>query len=264
MKKSFKISLTIFLILVSTGENALTQKGKFFGEWNFNAPEAPSDYAIGEMIVTEESFIINYPGSSMGSYTALYSLENDTLTYTVSDVTGKLGFVDDNTLAGYTFWSGGYSLITLTRKHSPVEQNKAIAQKFIDLWTNHDSIGIANLYADKFVGEDLAFGVKITDKPGVVSFVNGTVRGVPDLEFISTSIIASDSMAMVEWIWKGTFTIGFLPNYPGTNKPFSVRGASVMNIRNGKIIRLSDYYDKNTFLKAVGLQYTDPKVIVKK
>ena len=145
-----------------------------------------------------------------------------------------------------------------------MEQNMLIAQKFIDLWTNHDSIGIANLYADKFIGEDLAFGVKITDKPRVVRFVNGTVRGIPDLEFISTYIISNDSMAMVEWIWKGTFTNGFLPNYPGTNKPFSVRGATVMNIRNKKIVRLTDYYDKNSFLKAVGLKYTDPKIIIAK
>jgi ketosteroid isomerase-like protein len=40
---------------------------------------------------------------------------------------------------------------------------------------------------------------------------------------------------------------------PATNKPFRVRGASVVEFRDGKINRESDYWDLATYLKQVGL-----------
>jgi steroid delta-isomerase-like uncharacterized protein len=142
-----------------------------------------------------------------------------------------------------------------------IENNKSIAQQFIETWSNHDSIKVASLYAENFLYQDKAFTSTFKTKEKLISFVNGTVKGIPDLVFVPTSVIANDTMAMIEWIWKGTFTVGWLPNYPGTNKPFQIQGVTVFQIKNGLITRSTDYYDKNSFLKAVGLQYADPKLI---
>jgi ketosteroid isomerase-like protein len=38
-----------------------------------------------------------------------------------------------------------------------------------------------------------------------------------------------------------------------TNKPFEVRGATVVDFRDGRISRNSDYWDLTTYLRQVGL-----------
>jgi ketosteroid isomerase-like protein len=40
---------------------------------------------------------------------------------------------------------------------------------------------------------------------------------------------------------------------PATNKPFEVRGSSIVEFRDGKISRNSDYWDLATYMKQVGL-----------
>jgi steroid delta-isomerase-like uncharacterized protein len=135
-----------------------------------------------------------------------------------------------------------------------IENNKAIAKQFIEAWSNHDSIKVASLYADKFLYQDKAFISTHRSKEKLISFVHGTVKGIPDLVFEYTNVTASDSLAAIEWIWKGTFTVGWPPYYPGTNTPFKIQGVTFFVIKDGLITRSTDYYDKMTFLKAVGLQ----------
>jgi limonene-1,2-epoxide hydrolase len=58
----------------------------------------------------------------------------------------------------------------------------------------------------------------------------------------------------IEWIMSGTDTAVF-----GTGKPFSVRGVSIVEVRNGKINSISDYYDAATIMRQVGaLPAADP------
>lgn len=130
-----------------------------------------------------------------------------------------------------------------------IEENRAIARKYIEAWNIHDSITVASLFPDTFLYQDIALNMKTTTNPKLISFVKGTVQGAPDLTFQVNSVIASDTMAMVEWTWKGTFTGGWGIKYPATNKPFTIQGVSVMVIKNGKIIRNFEYYDGDFFRK---------------
>lgn len=46
---------------------------------------------------------------------------------------------------------------------------------------------------------------------------------------------------------------GDLAGMPATHKKFSIRGASVVELNNARIKRISDYWDLVTFLKQLGL-----------
>jgi steroid delta-isomerase-like uncharacterized protein len=56
----------------------------------------------------------------------------------------------------------------------------------------------------------------------------------------------------MEWTMSGTQT-GEMPGMPATGKTFSLRGASVVELRDGKLTRCSDYWDLVTLLKQLGL-----------
>ena len=145
--------------------------------------------------------------------------------------------------------------IGCSNQNNQVEENKAIAKQFIEAWDNHDSVKVASLYSDNFIYQDMTFGFKISNnKNELIRFVNGTIKGVPDLHFKVNSVIASDSISSIEWTWTGTFSGGWGENYPANNKSFAIQGVTVMNIKNGLITFSKDYYDNKPFRKVVALQ----------
>jgi steroid delta-isomerase-like uncharacterized protein len=61
-------------------------------------------------------------------------------------------------------------------------------------------------------------------------------------ELKSRLIAADEKWGAMEWVWRGRQTKD-LPGLPATNKPFEVRGATVVEFANGKISRNADYWD---------------------
>jgi steroid delta-isomerase-like uncharacterized protein len=86
------------------------------------------------------------------------------------------------------------------------------------------------------------------------AFIQGAVDGFPDLKFALTSQFSAGDWAAMEWTWTGTHAA--LPGMPATTKPFRVRGATIIELRDGKIKRNTDYWDLATLLKQVGLMPT--------
>ncbi len=146
-----------------------------------------------------------------------------------------------------------FSIIGCTDKK--INENEALARSFIDAWSKHDVDKIISLFVDDCLYEEVASGRKFTSKKAIAGYAKSTLSGVPDTDIETVSVIASDHLAMVEWIWKGTNTVGWPSmGIPATNKYFEVRGTSVMNIENKLIKRNSDYWDWNTFMKGIGVE----------
>jgi ketosteroid isomerase-like protein len=57
-----------------------------------------------------------------------------------------------------------------------------------------------------------------------------------------------DGHGSIEWVFSGTDAGMFK-----TGKQFSVRGVSIVTVKNGKISRNVDYYDAATLMKQLGL-----------
>jgi len=68
----------------------------------------------------------------------------------------------------------------------------------------------------------------------------------------AVTVAADGKSGALEWIFHGR-QIKDVPGLPATNTPFHVRGSSVVQFRDGKIARESDYWDLTTYMKQVGL-----------
>jgi ketosteroid isomerase-like protein len=66
---------------------------------------------------------------------------------------------------------------------------------------------------------------------------------VPDFTVAVTACCGADTWGLLEWVLSGTHH----------GKRFSVRGATIVELREGKIRRCSDYFDAATFMRQVGL-----------
>jgi steroid delta-isomerase-like uncharacterized protein len=104
------------------------------------------------------------------------------------------------------------------------------------------------------VYEDVTFGAVNNGKNAVGAFATTTFAAFQELRFdLKSRIVSSDGKSgAIEWTWRGRQTKDF-PGLPATNKPFEVRGATVVEFVDGKISRNSDYWDLGTYRKQVGL-----------
>ena len=136
-------------------------------------------------------------------------------------------------------------------KNEKKVSNEKLAKSFCEAWSNCDGEKIASLFADIFTYEEVCSGRVFADKDALIGYINATCSGAPDLKSIPTKIISSGNQLVIEWIFKGTNTVGW-PNIPANNGTFNLKGVSVMEIENGKIKNNREYWDWQTFARAVG------------
>jgi len=135
-----------------------------------------------------------------------------------------------------------------------IQQNESIARSFIEAYDTHNANKLTSLFTDKFLYTEVPSGRTYSNSVDLASYMTKTIAGVPDTKFEIVSVIANEEYAAVEWIWKGTNSVGWdFMGIPATGKYFELPGVSVMEIENQKIIRNSDYWDWNTFMQLLGV-----------
>jgi steroid delta-isomerase-like uncharacterized protein len=121
-------------------------------------------------------------------------------------------------------------------------------------WSSNNVERLLPLFTDSVEYEDVTLGAVNRGANALRDFATGTFAAFADLKFeLKSHFVAADGKSgAMEWIWRGRQTKDF-PNLPATNKPFEVRGATVVEFTDGRISRNSDYWDLATYMKQVGL-----------
>jgi steroid delta-isomerase-like uncharacterized protein len=123
----------------------------------------------------------------------------------------------------------------------------ALAEKWIAAWNSHDPDKMLSLSTDDIFYEDVPFGEVSHGSAELRKFYLSEIEGVPDLELKLERSSIHDGHGTIEWTFSGTDKGVFK-----TGKKFSVRGVSVIDLRDGKISRNVDYYDVVTIMRQVG------------
>ncbi len=123
---------------------------------------------------------------------------------------------------------------------------------YLAAWS-HDLEKLMTYFPEDVVYEDAALGVVNHNKTELRKFASDFFTAFPDTHFEFISAVVSGNHAAVEWVMSGTQT-GDMPNMPASNKKMSVRGVSVMEIRNGKVVHDVDYWDFATFRRQLGFE----------
>ncbi len=125
-------------------------------------------------------------------------------------------------------------------------------------WNAHDVEKIATFYTDDCIKEDIAIGKSTRGKKEMKALITGAFTSMPDMNIKLVTIFDSGNSAATEWIMSGSYSNDYPGMSPATGKNFSVRGATIMELHNGKISRTSDYWNFASFLQQVGL--TNPQI----
>ena len=124
----------------------------------------------------------------------------------------------------------------------------AIAEKWFAAWNSHSPDKMLPVFTDDVFYEDVAFGEVSHGSAELRKFAASEFEGVPDLELKVLRAIIHNGHGTIEWIFSGTDKAVFK-----TGKKFSVRGVSVIDVRDGKIARCLDFYDSATIMRQVGV-----------
>ena len=126
--------------------------------------------------------------------------------------------------------------------------DSAVADKWIAAWNSHDPEKMLSTFTDDVYYEDVAFGEVSHGQAEFRKFAAEEFEGVPDLEIKLVHAAVHNGHGTVEWSFSGTDKGVYK-----TGKKFTVRGVSVIDVRDGKISRSIDYYDTGTIMKQVGV-----------
>ena len=136
---------------------------------------------------------------------------------------------------------------------SKADPGAALAEKWIAAWNSHNPDKMLSLFTDDIVYEDVAFGEVSHGGAELRKFFLSEIEGVPDLELKLLRANIHGGHGTIEWEFSGTDKDVFK-----TGKKFTVRGVSVIDLRNGKISRNLDFYDVATIMRQVGVLPTSP------
>jgi steroid delta-isomerase-like uncharacterized protein len=132
--------------------------------------------------------------------------------------------------------------------------------RFAEFWNTHDLSLLDAVYAEDAVFEDVTEGATYGGLEKIRVSFGEDITYAPDISIDVVSLFASANRGALEWVWSGTQT-GDIPGLlPATGKAFSVRGVSLFEFRNGRVIRQADYYDAARFLHQLGVEIRLPEI----
>ena len=123
-------------------------------------------------------------------------------------------------------------------------------------WASQDVEKIASFFTNDCIYEDVASGIVSNGKEELKAFLQNILTAFPDLKVEIKSLFVAGDRVGSEWVMTGTRS-GPSPYLPGAKKKFSIRGASITELQNGKIKRNSDYWNMTSYLRQVGLMPND-------
>jgi steroid delta-isomerase-like uncharacterized protein len=117
-----------------------------------------------------------------------------------------------------------------------------IIREFALSLSSHNVEQMASLLTQDCLYEDVALGIILRGRSAFKNYSRQISEAIPDLEVRVTSCIISADGCGWEWHMSGTPVYDLL-KIPATGNSFSIRGASITELGNGKILRNIIYYD---------------------
>ena len=123
-----------------------------------------------------------------------------------------------------------------------------IADAFVVAWNSDDDAALAALFTDDSTYIDRAVGGEVHGRAGVIAWKTRTVALIADLHVQLLDAWRTDDREAVETVYSGQIR--------SATRPFAVPAASLMRLRDERIVTNTDYYNLADLLTQSGLPPT--------
>jgi len=143
------------------------------------------------------------------------------------------------------------------------QEARQLVDAWFAAWAQHAPERIDTIFTDDGIYEDVAGGGVRRGKDEIKQVLAAAFAFAPDFRATLTSLAISGDTVTTQWEIEGTQTgptpVGSIGELPATGRTFRLRGASVLHLREGRIARVTDYYDMATFWRQLGGTFVAPK-----
>jgi steroid delta-isomerase-like uncharacterized protein len=137
------------------------------------------------------------------------------------------------------------------------EDNIEVVRRFSEALTNRDWAALGDLVADDCEWTDVPSGQTLRGRDELIAGCRAFITAFPDFAVESVTVIGQGDVVANEWRGRGTHE-GPLPRPGGgrhepTRRSFERTGVGIVELRDGKIVRYRDYFDRQTMADQLGL-----------
>jgi steroid delta-isomerase-like uncharacterized protein len=138
-----------------------------------------------------------------------------------------------------------------------VDRNIEAVRKLGQALTRRDWSAFEDLVAPDCEWTDVAIGRTTRGVSALVEGCRAFTAAFPDFTVESVTLIGQGDLVANEWSAKGTHLGPLLRpdggQYEPTGRPFERTGVGIVELRDGKIVRYRDYFDRQTLAEQLRL-----------
>lgn len=125
--------------------------------------------------------------------------------------------------------------------------------EWAEAWSTHNVERLVSLFTEDCLYEDIALGAVSRGHAELREFAEQTFAALPDFKLQVTSRFVCGNRGAIEWVMSGTQAFA-VPGFPAEGKSFSsLRATTILEFRDGKIHRNTDYWDGAAVLRQTGV-----------
>jgi steroid delta-isomerase-like uncharacterized protein len=117
-----------------------------------------------------------------------------------------------------------------------------IARKWLDAMNQYDLEKMSSLCSQDAVSDEVAGPPLAEGRDAIAKSYQELFHGFPDCKAEITNTFSGGNQVLAEVRWRGTNRANF-KGTPATHKPVDIRIAYIFKIDEGKIRRITEYYD---------------------
>lgn len=118
-----------------------------------------------------------------------------------------------------------------------------ITRMHAELWSSHDPQGVAALYSEECVYEDVPSEATMNGKEQLIAHATAMFQMIADMKVNLRAVIATETHSAREYVITGTWA--------ANGKAISLPGVSILEFDGDSITRNTDYYDLSSLMKQV-------------
>jgi steroid delta-isomerase-like uncharacterized protein len=119
-------------------------------------------------------------------------------------------------------------------------------------WNSHNITKVLSFYSPDYEGSDVGQAEPVKGHKGLQAMLETQWRAFPDLHFIVTNTVVQGSQVASVWQAEGTHQ-GPIMNIPPTGRRVQVRGVSIIEVKDGLVVRGQYIWDLAGMLRHMGL-----------
>lgn len=133
------------------------------------------------------------------------------------------------------------------------------ARELMAVWQSGDTTALDTLLADSATYDDFPNATRYHGRTEIGAYVAHVHSWASDVRIDIARVQGSRSFAVVEWVMHAVQDRPIGRRVPiATHRPIELHGATIVEVRGGRIIRAADYMDVLGFVLQLGATVTLP------